>query len=1041
MTAKHIGKLTKQQLHNAMKNESSLFEEYYVWIEQNMPASFFKEMDSANIMLITHNLMGFPLQEYFTQIHFQGGAIVLCLDSPDADLIILKNFNLYGIKNYQTFISTSPPPFPEISSKLRIALLGFTETEGIDDKGISALTKLEQADIYKSLSTRNPDISKKQYQELLQNINAQFTRSLKPNQLVLALDVFFRSLTRDHCQYEVIYKKNTKSKHTPHSLQIILAWRNTPKHRFLYRLAKVVYRHKLSMKMVHATYIKPYSKDSVLIMSMSLHRSPSNPAWEKSDIEDFLSELVTLKYFNDLDRIETVFVDSGLLRGNLGNFLRSTLEFVHQVLVHVDLNMYAPVHIEEALCRHPELTVLIARAFELKFHPDRLNLTAYQELKTTFFSLVQKLDTGHKGNDMRRKNVLQQAMNFIDFCLKTNFYRANKSSLCYRLNPNYLQYTPTETKEKFKTIPYAIFFVQGMHFIAFHVGFKEIARGGLRTIFLQRIEHVFSEKNNVFAECYNLAYTQQKKNKDIPEGGAKAVIFLEPYTQLQSEAYIYEKELIANRMNPKVIEERIAKFNKEQITESLYAAQRSFIHALLTLVNFDENGELRAKRVVDYWKRPEYIYLGPDENMHNEMIEWIANYSIRTGYIVGKAFISSKPKIGINHKEYGVTSLGVNTYMHEVLLYLGINPQKDSFTIKISGGPDGDVAGNQIRNLYNYYPKTAKLVALTDVSGTIFDPEGLDLSIMLRLFKESKPIRFYPAASLNNGGYLLDVQEKKEASAYSTQTLLYKKEKNGLQKHWISGNEMNHLLRNSLHKAKADVFIPAGGRPRTLHEKNWSDFLDNHGSPTSKIIIEGANLYLTTEARDALEKLGVLIVKDSSANKCGVICSSFEVLSNFILSDDEFLREKKVLMKQILHILVMKARMEAELLLRTYAETQMPITKISDQVSERINEYTYQILESLEHETLSSNIDNPFVQCLIAYCPPLFQEKYRTRICDQIPDLHKKAIIACYIASRVVYKKGLKWRPTIVDILPILSLDPMVLPLSLGSNHKIEILK
>ena len=108
MTSKHIGKLTKQQLHNAMKNESSLFEEYYVWIEQNMPASFFKEMDSANIMLITHNLMGFPLQEYFTQIHFQGGAIVLCLDSPDADLLILKNFNLYGIKNCLLYTSPSP---------------------------------------------------------------------------------------------------------------------------------------------------------------------------------------------------------------------------------------------------------------------------------------------------------------------------------------------------------------------------------------------------------------------------------------------------------------------------------------------------------------------------------------------------------------------------------------------------------------------------------------------------------------------------------------------------------------------------------------------------------------------------------------------------------------------------------------------------------------------------------------------------------------------------------------------------------------------
>ena len=32
-----------------------------------------------------------------------------------------------------------------------------------------------------------------------------------------------------------------------------------------------------------------------------------------------------------------------------------------------------------------------------------------------------------------------------------------------------------------------------------------------------------------------------------------------------------------------------------------------------------------------------------------------------------------------------------------------------------------------IYNLYHYYPETAKLLALTDISGTIYDPEGLDL--------------------------------------------------------------------------------------------------------------------------------------------------------------------------------------------------------------------------------------------------------------------------------------------------------------------------
>jgi glutamate dehydrogenase len=41
-----------------------------------------------------------------------------------------------------------------------------------------------------------------------------------------------------------------------------------------------------------------------------------------------------------------------------------------------------------------------------------------------------------------------------------------------------------------------------------------------------------------------------------------------------------------------------------------------------------------------------------------------------------------------------------------------------------------------------------------------------------------------------------------------------------------------------------------------------------------------------------------------------------------------------------------------------------------------------------------------------------------------MPDIHKKAIIACYIASRLVYHRGIDWNPNIVDVLPTLNEDP-----------------
>lgn len=52
--------------------------------------------------------------------------------------------------------------------------------------------------------------------------------------------------------------------------------------------------------------------------------------------------------------------------------------------------------------------------------------------------------------------------------------------------------------------------------------------------------------------------------------------------------------------------------------------------------------------------------------------------------------------------------------------------------------------------------------------------------------------------------------------------------------------------RNTMHnRVVSDAFIPAGGRPNTIHEGNWRAFLQPDGKPSSKLIVEGANLFLT----------------------------------------------------------------------------------------------------------------------------------------------------------------------------------------------------
>jgi glutamate dehydrogenase len=268
--------------------------------------------------------------------------------------------------------------------------------------------------------------------------------------------------------------------------------------------------------------------------------------------------------------------------------------------------------------------------------------------------------------------------------------------------------------------------------------------------------------------------------------------------------------------------------------------------------------------IVDRFGQDELLYLGPDENITPELIEWIVDRAHRRGYPMPTALMSSKPGAGINHKEYGVTSEGVIVFLEVALRAIGIDPRKQPFTIKITGGPDGDVAGNGIRILHREFGENVRIVGIADGSGSAEDPDGLDHEELLRLFQSTKPIAHFDRSKLGPRGQLVSLDEP-----------------DGVR------------LRNTMHnRVMADAFMPCGGRPNTIHAGNWKDFLTSEGVPSSRLIVEGANLFLNAEARRQLSDAGALIIKDSSANKCGVICSSFEIIACMLLSTEEFMAIK-----------------------------------------------------------------------------------------------------------------------------------------------------
>mmetsp|Transcript_3860 Transcript_3860/g.5309 ORF Transcript_3860/g.5309 Transcript_3860/m.5309 type:complete len:1017 (-) Transcript_3860:1740-4790(-) len=477
--------------------------------------------------------------------------------------------------------------------------------------------------------------------------------------------------------------------------------------------------------------------------------------------------------------------------------------------------------------------------------------------------------------------ALTKMLEVVQSVLRTNFFSEDRYALSMRVKPTIMVSNPAAV------MPFGVFFIHGRHFNAFHCRFRDIARGGLRIVTPQNSDQFALESSRQFDEAYSLSYAQQLKNKDIPEGGAKGVILVNtPSIEVNKRFFAMRK------------------------------AVKGFADSMLDLIVKDS-----ITNLVDLYGKEELIYLGPDEQIIPSDIDWITQRAGERGYPIPAAFMSSKKDAGFNHKEFGVTSEGIVVYLDVALRQaLHINPKTDNFTIKLTGGPDGDVAGNLIRILFRDYRDTCKVVGIADGFGVAEDPNGLDPDELLRLVAESLPISSYSKDKLSATGVAMSANSDEGA-----------------------------IRRNSMHfRVKSDAFIPAGGRPNTINSDNWHLFLDENKKPSSPLIVEGANIFITADARTKLFENGkVAIVKDSSANKCGVITSSCEVAASMLLSKEEFMSIKQELVQDVLHNLRNLARLEGELLFREYKNYPGQLPQFSERISFAIAKVTDAITDAL----------------------------------------------------------------------------------------------
>lgn len=215
---------------------------------------------------------------------------------------------------------------------------------------------------------------------------------------------------------------------------------------------------------------------------------------------------------------------------------------------------------------------------------------------------------------------------------------------------------------------------------------------------------------------------------------------------------------------------------------------------------------------------PQVDIPAPDMGTDAQTMAWMMDtYSQEVGFSQ-PGVVTGKPiEIGGSLGRNGATGLGVVFIAEKALEKLGLKMSNITMVIQGFGNVGSHAA------LYAHQ-RGAKILAVSDVSGGIHNPNGLDIPELLKWVSENKVIKGFP-----------------KADAISNEALL---------------------------ELKCDVLAPCAMENQITEE--------NAPRINTKIIVEGANGPTNNGATKILHERDVLICPDILANGGGVIVSYFE---------------------------------------------------------------------------------------------------------------------------------------------------------------------
>ncbi len=341
------------------------------------------------------------------------------------------------------------------------------------------------------------------------------------------------------------------------------------------------------------------------------------------------------------------------LTGREITVLRAVARYLRQVGIQ-----FSDAYMVRTLLRHPDIAMLLVRLFVARFDPGRKLRGDVEQLAGEIEEAIDAVES------LDEDRMLRGFLAVIQAILRTNYFRidgpgpanglaapgAHRPFLSFKLNPERIPLLPLPR-------PQFEIFVYSPRMEGVHLRGGKVARGGLR----------WSDRPEDFrTEILGLMKAQMVKNALIVPVGSKGGF---------------------------VVKEPPVRGGREALQEEGIACYKTFLSGLLDVTdNIRKRNVVPPPQVVRYDEDDPYLVVAADKG--TATFSDIANeVSADYDFWLGDAFASGGSR-GYDHKEMGITARGGWESVKRHFRELGMDIQKNDFTVVGIGDMSGDVFGN-----------------------------------------------------------------------------------------------------------------------------------------------------------------------------------------------------------------------------------------------------------------------------------------------------------------------------------------------------------